>query len=153
TVLHTLEVASGAGRWQFDPALPVPGEMSDPVWQDGEVFVGYGYGNLGGDWQARSLDAATGETARTLDGGLVDSVRGARLVQSSVGFGSGGPVVVFLAVQGDLDVPSSRWEGVMQAGSFGDSTTRVPATAGDRGVYHSGVSLLEPGDPPRTGNG
>jgi outer membrane protein assembly factor BamB len=157
SVLHTLAPSDGAERWTFDPEVPAPvGQMSDPVWQDGQVFAGYGYGNLGGHWEAQSLDATTGAPARTLGGGLVNGLRGARLVQSSVGFGSGGPIAVSLSVQGDLDDPATRWTGTMQFASFGGSQiTHIPATAGTRGVYHVGQSLVTttPGPEPATAHG
>jgi outer membrane protein assembly factor BamB len=154
SILHTLDASDGGELWSFDGTTPVPTLMSDPIWWDGQVFVGYGYGNLGGSWEARSFDADTGEAVRELGGGLVDSLRGRSMVSSSVGFGSGGPIVVDLAVRRDLDDPATGWRGVIDAGDLSSGVTRVPATAGAHGVYHTGRALLTttPGDP-SVGNG
>lgn len=156
-VLHTLDRADGDAVWDFDPGLPAEvGQMGDPVWQDGEVFVGYGFGNAGGQWDAQSLDAATGEPARTLGGGLVDSLRGTALVQAYAGFGSGTPVAIWLAVQADLDDPATRWGGLMHVTSGpGGGGPRAPASAGTAGVYHAGVgpTSMTPSQSPPSGNG
>jgi outer membrane protein assembly factor BamB len=154
-ILRTLDRSDGAELWQFDGTFGAPTDtMSDPIWQDGTVFVGYGFGNIGGNWEARVLDAGTGAQVRDLGGGLVDGVRGPTAALSTESFGSGGPVAVTLEVQGDIDDPATHWEGVLDVGSLG-GVSRTPATVGADGIFHAGRGPLSttPSTNPQLGNG
>jgi outer membrane protein assembly factor BamB len=156
TVLHTLDAADGHERWAFDPQVPSPvGQMSDPIWQDGRIYVGYGYPNLGGHWQAKALDASSGASVLDIGGALVDSVRGSTVAQSWLAFGSSTPIAVGLMVSGDVDDPATTWNGFIDLGEAGSGVARVPATVGKEGVLHAGRGLLTttPSTSPATGNG
>lgn len=154
TTTYTLAPSDGHELWRFDGSAGAPtSTTSDPIFDDGQIFLGYGYPNLGGNWQATTLDAATGVPVTDLPSGLVDGVRGKTVALSSLGFGSGGPGAVFISVAGDIDDPATHWDGlivVSDSGVWWKSTT-----LGAHGVYHGGQGLVTttPGPSPATGNG
>jgi outer membrane protein assembly factor BamB len=154
SVLHTRAPADGAARWTFDGTQPAPTFMSDPVHREGEVLVGYGFGNLGGNWQRRALDARTGEVLRDLGGGLVDGVRGSRVAGSTFSFGSLTPIAVGISLN-DLGSTTSGWSGFVDVRDFSAAGLRLPATVGSDGMYHAGSGLLQttPADQPAIGQG
>jgi outer membrane protein assembly factor BamB len=155
SVLHTLARSDGHQLWQFDGTQPAPTAMSDPIWQDGKVYVGYGFGNLGGHWQGQVLDGATGASAGTAHGGLVDGIRGSAGAFSSFGFGSGTPIVVGIAVVPDLADSSSGWSGTVYVNSGVGGQGPIQATVGTAGVYHAGPgpTSTTPSSSPPLGNG
>ena len=154
SVLHTRAAADGAARWTFDGTQPAPTVMSDPIHRDGEVLVGYGFGNLGGNWQGRALDPRTGAELRSVGGGLIDGLRGSRMATSSFSFGSLTPIAVGMSLT-DLDTPGSGWSGFVDVRDFAAGGLRLPVTVGSDGAYHAGGGLLQttPADQPATGQG
>lgn len=153
TILYTLGTSDGHEVWRFDGSTGAPtSTMSDPIWDDGRIFVGYGFPNLGGSWQARTLDVTTGAPGLALPGGLVDGVRGKSAALSYIAFGSGTPVTTTLSVVGDIEDPATRWAGLLDVSSSGGS--RVPTTVGSHGIYHAGRGLVSttPSTMPPTGN-
>lgn len=152
-VLHTLNRSNGAALWDFDPGVPwPPGMMSAPVWQDGEVFVGFGFPNLGGNWDGQSFDAATGDPVRTFGGAPDITLRGTRLVGTYPAFGSGGPSGIFVSVE-DLQDPAAAWSGAMNFSGGTGGGGQQAATAGTAGVYHAGIGPMASTPSPPIGNG
>jgi outer membrane protein assembly factor BamB len=156
TILHALAPPDGAERWTFDPEVPAPvGQMSDPIWEGGRVFVGYGFPNLGGNWEGSALDGGTGEPVLDLGGGVYDALRGSSLAELWAGFGSGTPVALGLAVTGDVDDPATRWSGYLAVLNQGEGSPQVAPTVGTGGVFHAGRGPMAttPSTNPSSGNG
>lgn len=154
TIMYTLAPADGHEVWRFDGSTGAPtSTMSDPIFADGRIFVGYGYPNLGGRWYAKTLDAATGAPVTGIPAGLVDGVRGKTAALSYLAFGSGGPGAIFISVAGDIDDSATYWDGLVVVSDLG--VWSMPTTLGANGVYHGGVGLVTttPGAAPQTGNG
>lgn len=153
SVVHTLAPADGAERWTYDGTQPAPTRMSDPIHRDGEVLVGHGFGNVGGNWQARALDARTGEVTRDVGRGLVEGVRGTTMALSSYGHGSGTPVAVNISIV-DVEAPGTGWGGLVDLRTNGTGVL-LPMTVGTGGAYHAGGGLVTttPGTAPAIGQG
>ena len=136
----TLDPATGAERWTYTaPTIEGPGTTSEVFVRDDEVLLGYGYGNLGGNWHAVALDTADG-TARELPfGGLLDSVRDATVARRTFSFGSGTPVVQSLGL---ANVETGEgWFGVATVSDSGQGAM-PPVTVATSGLWQAGQGLM-----------
>lgn len=159
--LFAVDIHTGEELWVYgDPDPPGPVTMgpavfvADTVWSADEdvLWTGYGFGNLGGSWVTRLLDADTGELLPVVpDGeGLVDGVRGDRYLLRSVGFGSGTPVALFIAVGGPE--VHELWTATLGIRDLSDPGW-VPLTLGEDHVFQAGHGFLMEDGTPGWGNG
>jgi outer membrane protein assembly factor BamB len=143
--LHRFRGSTGDLAWSWDPGEPTGiVQAGDPFVVGDRLLVGYGYGNLGGHWQAALLDIATGTPTGPADGALTESVRGTLAASSYYAFGSGTPVLVGYSLN-DVDT------GAVDSGTLGlsDTGAALPSalTLGSERLYQSGSGLLPPGAP------
>jgi outer membrane protein assembly factor BamB len=131
---YAFDAGTGGRLWSVPNPVVGIGTIG-PVVADGEqVVLGFGYGNLGGNWTTATLDADTGATLESRRLGLVDGLAGRVLLTHSWAFGSGTPVASFITVT-DADSPATSWSGLI---SFDDRRTNLPPTLGQTRVYLAG---------------
>ena len=144
---------NGARLWSKgspDPGLPF--DIGQAFADGSRLLVGSGFGNLGGHWTTEWVDAATGATLSTPANGLVDGVRGSKVLLDSYGFGSGTPVAISIGIV-DLDDPSASWRSAIDVVTQGESPA-PPMTLGAVRAYQGGPGLMpQPAGDPIRANG
>jgi outer membrane protein assembly factor BamB len=155
SAVHRFRAATGELDWSWDPVDEPTGivAVGDPFVVGDQILAGYGYGNLGGHWQAALLDVATGERTDLVPGALTESVRGTLAAAGYFAFGSGTPVLVGYRLD---DVET----GAVEFGRLAIVERGAPAsnflTLGRERLYQSGSGVLPPaapGEQPRLGQG
>lgn len=145
--IHRFDGSTGALDWSWYPEDGVPGitGVSDPFTVDDRVLVGYGFGNLGGNWSAAWLDATTGVVASGASPveGLVHGVRGTKIATSYHAHGSGTPIAVSYQVSDTASGSTSG--GMLDLADFGDTGPQL--TLGTAHVYSAGPAYLAPAEP------
>jgi outer membrane protein assembly factor BamB len=141
-----LQLADGteAWTWSLPDGVPDFASVSEPLVVGGRVLIGYGIGNLGGNWEGTAVDPVTGATvAGPVARGLLQTARGPIVASMTAAFGSGTPVLVSYSM---VDVSGATEVGggplaVEQpgSGSIGQMTI------GTQGVFHAGNGLLPDG--------
>jgi hypothetical protein len=143
--VRRLNLATGATVWSADLPHPWPeiSWASDPFVGDDGVLVGYGAPNLGGSlWAGAALDPDTGAVDDTQPfAGIVESLRGQRLVATRASFGSGTPAVFDFSVI-DLRTGQEMGGGYVAVSQGGGE--RVDFTLGTAAAYESGVGPIPP---------
>lgn len=141
-----LRLASGAASWtwQLPEELRDVGSTSDPLVVDGRLLIGYGYGNLGGNWTGVALDPVTGDpVGGPVASGLLQTARGTVAIGQTFSFGSLTPVLVGYSLV-DLDGATAVRGGAVSIESSGGSAGTF--TLGAASVYHAGNGLLPAAD-------
>lgn len=152
TAFYGFNARTGARMWR--DALPEPGPpffAANPISDGNRVLTGRGYGNLGGNWTTRWLDAATGAPVGSATShGLPDGLRGSTAAFRAFFFGSGTPVANYVRVV-DFDDPGAGWSGLVH---FTNGVVGA-VTLGAEGVYQAGGGMTSIADPanPTIGNG
>lgn len=148
--VHGIDKATGAELWVKEIPADYPPEVSimgnSVVEGSNRLIVGYGYGNLGGNWGGELVDAARGDSLGTAPAsGFVDGVRGNTVLSRTWGFGSNTPIVTSMRV-GYLDDPDAGWSRFI---SFQQSVA-PPMSLGTTRAYQAGRGIMLPLD---EGNG
>jgi outer membrane protein assembly factor BamB len=140
--VYAFSFDTGTRLWA-QPVPPTAPFVVGPVVASGDrVVLGYGFGNLGGNWITSFRDAATGTDLGSagLTPGLVDGLEGDFLLTHSFHFGSGTPVVTRVGVS-NLASPGTGWSANIDFSSGG--VTRALTLGQDR-VYQAGRGLIPP---------
>lgn len=153
--VYGIDPGTGAQLWEAPAGVPDMAIVSDPIVAGDAVWVGHGFGSLGGNYVTNLLDPATGEIVGSARGGLVDGVRGSRHLAHSVGWSSSiDSLFALSAAVEDSDAPGTGWSGTIDIGSLGQDRSWPALTLGEENVYQAGSGILaaEDGDFDR-GNG
>jgi outer membrane protein assembly factor BamB len=140
--VYAFSFDTGARLWT-QPVPPTAPFVVGPVVADGDrVVLGYGFGNLGGNWITSVRDAATGTDLGSagVRNGLVDGLEGGILLTHAFHFGSGTPVVTSMAVS-NLASPGTGWSSNIDFGNGGVSRA---LTLGHTRIYGAGGGPISP---------
>jgi outer membrane protein assembly factor BamB len=144
--LHRFRGSTGDLAWSWNPGEPTGiVQAGDPFVVGDRLLVGYGYGNLGGQWQAALLDIATGTRTGQVDGAaLTEGVRGTLAASTYYAFGSGTPVVVGYTLA-DVETGATEYGPLAVADTGGPAPSAL--TLGTERLYQSGSGVLAPAAP------
>lgn len=138
-----LDVRTGATAWTWRPPAEVAdlASVGEPIVVGDRLYLGYGFGNAGGQWSGVAIDPVTGdELAVRRASGLLQTARGSLVAGVVASFGSLTPVAVSYTLI-DVSAATSVHGGTLSIESSGGAA-RPGLTIGERGVYQTGNGLV-----------